>query len=117
MATEQKRIEALEKERDDWKATAKMRFDQYTEARDGLHALSYPEANADLLDAVAGEIDCGGNEQDCDHVSIEWDTNASNCSRNDRADDKIGCRFDAACELRAQAKALRLKAALSKAKE
>lgn len=74
--------------------------------RDALFQFSYP-IDPKTLREVADGIDCG---QDCPHSSVEWDTNAHNCSRENRSE---GCAFAKACELRALAEAIETQTALT----
>ncbi len=75
--------------------------------RDALFQFSYP-IDPQTLREVADEIDCGS---DCEHGSVEWDTNAHNCSRENKAE---GCAFAKACELRLLAEAIETRDALTK---
>lgn len=75
--------------------------------RDALFQFSYP-IDPRTLREVADEIDCG---PDCEHGSVEWDTNAHNCSRENRTE---GCAFAKACELRQLAEAIETRNALTK---
>ena len=75
--------------------------------RDALFQFNYP-IDPKTLREVADEIDCGS---DCEHGSVEWDTNAHNCSRENRAE---GCAFAKACELRQLAEAIETRNALTK---
>lgn len=67
-------------------------------------------ANADLVDAVATEINCGETEGDCEHGYTEHDTGGFVCPQEDRADQPLGCLWLAACRLRDLAKELRARA-------
>ena len=75
--------------------------------RDALFQFNYP-IDPQTLREVADEIDCGS---DCEHGSVEWDTNAHNCSRENRTE---GCAFAKACELRQLAEAIETRNALTK---
>lgn len=81
------------------------RHNRWRAAEGILYTMKYPEGDADLLEAIASEIDCNGS--DCSHYSYENDTGAWNCTLQDRADDDVGCRFLAAERLRDVAKAFR----------
>jgi hypothetical protein len=67
--------------------------------RDALFQFNYPP-DPKTLREIADEIDCG---HDCEHGSVEWDTNAHNCSRENRTD---GCAASKAWELRQFADAI-----------
>lgn len=75
--------------------------------RDALFQFSYP-IDPQTLREVADEIDCGS---DCEHGSVEWDTNAHNCSRENKAE---GCAFAKAYKLRLLAEAIETRDALTK---
>lgn len=79
----------------------------FREARDALWTTQYVEGDADLLTAVADEIDCGAG---CDCASQEPDTGAWNCSRTDG--DGVGCSGAAASQLREMSAALKALAEL-----
>lgn len=79
---------------------------QYFAARDALYQFNYPP-DPRLLREIADEIDCG---TDCEHGSTEWDTDAHNCSREDRAE---GCAAQKASCLREFAKAVEVRNMLS----
>jgi len=74
--------------------------------RDALFQFSYP-IDAKTLREVADEIDCG---HDCEYGNVEWDTNAHNCSRENRQE---GCAFAKASELRLLADAIETQASLT----
>lgn len=74
--------------------------------RDALFQFSYP-IDPKTLREVADEIDCG---HDCEYGSVEWDTNAHNCSRENRQE---GCAFAKASELRLLAEAIETQTALT----
>lgn len=67
--------------------------------RDALFQFQYP-IDPKTLREIADEIDCGNS---CEFGNVEWDTNAHNCSRENRAE---GCAFNKACELRQLAEAI-----------
>lgn len=94
-------------------AWARERHDRWRAAENVIYTMKYPDSDADLIDAVANEINCGEVAGECDYGHIEYDTNAHVCSREDKADEPLGCRWNAACQLRDLAKALRARAALS----
>ena len=83
----------------------------YREARDALWTAQYVEGDADLLNAIADEIDCGDG---CDCASQEPDTGTWNCSRDDA--EGIGCRGAAAAQLRQMSATLKALAELRKPK-
>lgn len=87
----------------------------YRNARDALWTAQYVEGDADLLCALADEITCGGNTHNCDFASYDSSCNAHECDRNEDAGDRIGCRWDAAAQLRAMAAALNALAVARKA--
>jgi len=93
---------ALDRARE-WEASANVKHAMYVAARDTLYTTTYVEGDADLLNAVADELTCGDG---CENCSREWDTNATSCALDDRPDEPIGCRYAAADQLRAIAKAL-----------
>ena len=99
----QARIDALEGERDAWRATAEHHFAHMRAALDLSYHLRYPPCPM-LLDQVADLIDCGDG---CENAWREHDTNATGCTRSESAE---GCPFEMACELRDFAKALRIQA-------
>lgn len=90
-----------------WNKTVKSRgelFDKWREATATIYALSYPEVDADLLEHVAGDIDCGGG---CENLSpMDWETGTRDCA----LDETTGCAFSKAESLRALAKAIRHRA-------
>jgi hypothetical protein len=82
-------------------------FDENRKLRAAVYEFTYQTTTAELLERIAGDIDCG---DDCDHGHTEHDTNAFVCSRAESAE---GCASFDASQLREFAAAIRTRAGLS----